>query len=127
MKIYLVLFAFIFFGAQSKAQGNLQFNQVKLVSAIETVPAGKVWKVTNFLPTPNGNYQVLTQPGLAEYLININGVAMNLGRRAYYNNNYNHQLAEVRHTGDIWLAAGTTLSAFQNIAHLSVIEFNIIP
>lgn len=109
------------------SQGNLQFNQVKLISAIETVPAGKVWKVTNFLPTPNGNYQVLTQPGLAEYLININGVAMNLGRRAYYNNNYNHQMAEVRHTGDIWLAAGTTLAVFQNIAHLSVIEFNIVP
>ena len=108
------------------SQGNLQFNQVKLVSAIETVPAGKVWKVTNFLPTPNGTYQVISQPGLAEYLININGVAMNLGRRAYYNNNYGI-MAEVRHTGDIWLAAGTTLAAFQNIAHLSVIEFNIIP
>ena len=109
------------------SQGNLQFNQVKLVSTIETVPAGKVWKVTNFLPTPNGNYQAISQPGLAEYLININGVAMNLGRRAFYNNNYNHQMAEVRHTGDIWLAAGTTLSVFQNIAHLSVIEFNIVP
>ena len=109
------------------SQGNLQFNQVKLISVIETVPAGKVWKVTNFLPTPNGNYQAISQPGVAEYLININGVAMNLGRRAYYNNNYNHQLAEVRHTGDIWLAAGTTLAVFQNIAHLSVIEFNIIP
>ena len=52
---------------------------------------------------------------------------MNLGRRAFLNNNYSFQMAEVRHTGDIWLAAGTTLSAFQNIAHLSVIEFNIIP
>ena len=109
------------------SQGNLQFNQVKLVSAIETVPAGKVWKVTNFLPTPNGNYQAISQPGLAEYLININGVAVNLGRRAFLNNNYSFQMAEVRHTGDIWLAAGTTLSVFQNIAHLSVIEFNIVP
>ena len=125
MKIYLVFFAFIFFGAHSKAQGNLQFNQVKLVSAIETVPAGKVWKVTNYLPTPNGNYQ-FAQIGLAEYLININGVAVNLGRRAYYNTSYG-LMDEVRHTGDIWLAAGTTLSTFQNIAHLSVIDFNIIP
>ena len=125
MKIYLVFFAFIFFGAHSKAQGNLQFNQVKLVSAIETVPAGKVWKVTNYLPTPNGNYQ-FAQIGLAEYLININGVAVNLGRRAYYNTSYG-LMDEVRHTGDIWLAAGTTLSVFQNIAHLSVIEFNIVP
>ena len=127
MKIQLVFFAFIFFVSQSKAQGNLQFNQVKLVSAIETVPAGKVWKVTNFLPTPNGNYQTLSQPGLAEYLININGVAMNLGRRAFLNSNQNYHFDEVRHTGDIWLAAGATLSVFQNIAHLSVIEFNIVP
>jgi hypothetical protein len=107
------------------SQGNLQFNQVKLVSAIETVPAGKVWKVTNYLPTPNGNYQ-FAQIGLAEYLININGVAMNLGRRAYYNSSYG-LMDEVRHSGDIWLAAGTTLSVVQNIAHLSVIEFNIVP
>lgn len=28
-----------------KAQGNLQFNQVKLVSTIETVPIAKIWKV----------------------------------------------------------------------------------
>jgi hypothetical protein len=123
----LLFFIFLLSSLSFTAQGNLQFNQVKLVSAIETVPAGKVWKVTNFLPTPNGNYQSIGQPGLAEYLININGVAVNLGRRAYFNNNYNHLMAEVRHTGDIWLAAGMTLSIFQNIAHLSVIEFNIVP
>jgi hypothetical protein len=126
MKTFLFVLVLFFLGSYN-AQGNLQFNQVKLVSAIETVPAGKVWKVTNFLPTPNGNYQAISQPGLAEYLININGVAMNLGRRAFFNSNYSHQMAEVRHTGDIWLAAGTTLSVVQNIAHLSVIEFNIIP
>ena len=32
-----------------KAQGNLQFNQVKLVTALETVPVGKVWKVESAL------------------------------------------------------------------------------
>ncbi|MCF8329905.1 MAG: hypothetical protein K9I37_06170 [Crocinitomicaceae bacterium] len=119
-----LFFTFLLFN-NIYSQGNLQFNQVKLVSAIETVPAGKVWKVTNFLPTPNGNYQ-FAQIGLAEYLININGVAMNLGRRAYYNSSYG-LMDEVRHSGDIWLAAGTTLSVVQNIAHLSVIEFNIVP
>lgn len=31
------------------AQGTLQFNQVKLVTAQETVPAGKVWKVESAL------------------------------------------------------------------------------
>ena len=127
MKTITTFLFVLLFSTLGSSQGNLQFNQVKLVSAIETVPAGKVWKVTNFLPTPNGNYQTLSQPGLAEYLININGVAMNLGRRAFLNSNQNYHFDEVRHTGDIWLAAGTTLSAFQNIAHLSVIEFNIVP
>ncbi len=127
MKTITPFFFVLLFSTLGFSQGNLQFNQVKLVSAIETVPAGKVWKVTNFLPTPNGNYQSISQPGLAEYLININGVAVNLGRRAFLNNNYSFQMAEVRHSGDIWLAAGTTLSVFQNIAHLSVIEFNIVP
>ena len=125
MKTITTFFFVLLFSTLGFSQGNLQFNQVKLVSTIETVPAGKVWKVTNYLPTPNGNYQ-FAQIGLAEYLININGVAMNLGRRAYYNSSYG-LMDEVRHSGDIWLAAGTTLSVFQNIAHLSVFEFNIVP
>ena len=32
-----------------QAQGNLQFNQVKLVTTLETVPAGKVWKVESVI------------------------------------------------------------------------------
>lgn len=36
-------------GLQAMAQGTLQFNQVKLVTAQETVPAGKVWKVESAL------------------------------------------------------------------------------
>lgn len=33
------------------AQSNLQFNQVKLVSAEETVPDGKVWKLESAMPS----------------------------------------------------------------------------
>jgi hypothetical protein len=32
-----------------KAQGNLQFNQVKMVFAQETVPVGKVWKIESVI------------------------------------------------------------------------------
>jgi len=42
------------------AQGNLQFNQVKLVSALETVPAGKVWKIESVIyniPQTASGYQ----------------------------------------------------------------------
>ena len=45
----LLFFISMFFASMSFSQGNLQFNQVKLVSAEETVPAGKVWKVENVI------------------------------------------------------------------------------
>lgn len=49
MKFFLafpVFFIILFHSLALKAQGSLQFNQVKLISSVEdTVPAGKVWKV----------------------------------------------------------------------------------
>jgi len=49
MKKTILSLVFIsLFGLMSYAQGNLQFSQVKIVSNVqETVPAGKVWKVTS--------------------------------------------------------------------------------
>lgn len=42
-----IAFFFIIWGGVY-AQGNLQFNQVKIISSTtETVPAGKVWKIVN--------------------------------------------------------------------------------
>ena len=46
---YLAFTALIIWISPSMAQGNLQFNQVKMISntdAPQTVPAGKVWKIT---------------------------------------------------------------------------------
>ena len=125
MKLLSVLF--ILGCATFWGQGNLQFNQVKLITSVETVPAGKTWKISGFLASPNGNYQSITQPSTAEYLISINGSPVNLGRRAHFNNNYQVHQAEVRTTEEFWIPAGTTLAASQNIAFISIIEFNIIP
>jgi len=49
MKKSILSLVFIsLFGLMSYAQGNLQFNQVKIVSnVLETVPTDKVWKVTS--------------------------------------------------------------------------------
>jgi len=51
MKKTILTFAIIsFLGLMSYAQGNLQFSQVKIVSDVqESVPEGKVWKVTSVL------------------------------------------------------------------------------
>ena len=51
MKSFAFLLFALFLSKFGFSQGNLQFNQVKLVSTIETVPAGKVWKVENYLPS----------------------------------------------------------------------------
>jgi len=49
MKKSILSLVFIsLFGLMSYAQGSLQFNQVKIVTNVqETVPVGKVWKVTS--------------------------------------------------------------------------------
>jgi hypothetical protein len=123
----ILFIGFFFLMGTFKAQGNLQFNQVKLVNTTEAVPAGKTWKVVGFLPSPNGNYQSITQPAAAEYLISVNGSSVNLGRRAHLNNNFNIHQNEVRQTEEFWVPAGTSISVIQNIVYLSVIEFNIVP
>ena len=47
---FCILLALVFAGAKLSAQGSLQFNQVLLLTAQtgqQTVPAGKVWKLTS--------------------------------------------------------------------------------
>jgi hypothetical protein len=48
MKYLLTHLFLIIFVGFSQAQGNLQFNQAKIISntdPMQTVPAGKVWKI----------------------------------------------------------------------------------
>ena len=55
---FLILSCSLFYGQGSS---NLGFSQVKLVgTTTETVPTGKVWKITNVLPSQtNSNSSVL--------------------------------------------------------------------
>ena len=156
MKIQLVLFVFIFFGAQCNAQGNLQFNQVLLIdNNTATVPVGKIWKIENIVyeAVPyfqansgsgtcapcNGSSQLWTSyttqtcQVLATAPMTINGVKASAGN-----------------TGSpLWLPAGSTLSGETKTCtpnagsfgascicppssvtaktYISVIEFNIVP
>ncbi|MEY4520969.1 MAG: hypothetical protein RIT10_154 [Bacteroidota bacterium] len=131
--IFITLF---FLGTTSFAQGNLQFNQVKLVSTVETVPTGKVWKVEAFhyqggAPFCVGGVAPFTTcgsssgshgPGIwAIMAYAINGAAnyvISLGPTGSISNIQNVPF---------WLSAGSTLAAGTNMRYLSVIEFNIIP
>lgn len=112
-----ILFCGLAFNSLSQ---TLEFSQVILVSSLQTVPQDKVWKVSNILPTLNGN-------GSCKIKVNGNDivVAFSLGSNGYVgsyltnDHNYYNGLE-----GAYWLPEGTTLEAFTNVQYISVIEFN---
>lgn len=131
MKIFFGLF-FIGLSFIINAQGNLQFNQVKLVSSVETVPAGKVWKIENILP---GVRPTTTSWGNStlDFIININNQTV-----YYLSSESKGSLFGNGQTGissisvgignaPIWLPAGSTLSAGTNVLSVNVLEFNLVP
>jgi hypothetical protein len=141
-RLYIfIITIFLYLGAF--AQGNLQFNQVKLVSTIETVPAGKVWKVENYLPSSqlaidlNRPPNQSTAGGTKNFIMLVNSnqvflqttITREVGRDDAYWNQSGYTTASDYKIFDapIWLPASTTLAASTNVLSLSVIEFNIIP
>lgn len=125
MKIYLVFFALIFFGAQSKAQGNLQFNQVLHLeitccnASAFTVPVGKVWKIEGSMAYSNNYPTRITA---------INGNPMDAYLTGYTYLNY----GILPITLPYWLPANTqvsfnTGSSVGQKGYVSIIEFNIVP
>jgi hypothetical protein len=133
MKTLLFKLIFICFGAL-KAQGNLQFNQVKLVTTLETVAAGKVWKVEsviyNIAPTATGYQSGAGSCNSTSYestAIEVAGVPTKVGQgtqpASYSNLVYTHSYTIL----PLWLPAGTSLSGGTCLNKVSVIEFNVIP
>ncbi len=125
MKIYLVFFAFIFFGAQSKAQGNLQFNQVLhleitcCTASTFTVPVGKVWKIEVSMAYTN-NYPTRISA--------INGNPMEAYLTGYTYLNYGVLPIHLPY----WLPTNTQVSfstgnTIGYKGYVSIIEFNVIP
>lgn len=137
---FIGLFLFICVSQSLLAQGNLQFNQVKLISTQQTVPAGKVWRVdgATFLggsPTclgtgPNTNCAGGTLQGsgfIAEMTFLINGLPNYI-----YSFQGNPGISSATSSPGIspfplWIPSGTSLAAGTNMRFLSIVEFNIIP
>jgi hypothetical protein len=129
-KIILTLLLSVGINLVINAQGNLQFNQAKLVSTVETVPAGKVWKVESVLYS-----QVIQQGAInnlatyhdnAQILINGNSLSIRSVRQVDGGSGGKSGFVwEVNYP--IWLPSGTTLAAGGGVIYLSVIEFNIQP
>jgi hypothetical protein len=135
-----------------QAQGTLQFNQVKLVTASETVPAGKVWKLESVM-SPEQRYPTsgTTFPSYSRsILVNgnsvtireefVNGLALgfngccgggfwmnNTGQSTNSNPTHLVRVASDNTKLPLWLPAGTTLAPVAPVNGMSVIEFNVIP
>ncbi len=116
---FLLLSCTLFYGQGTSY--NLGFSQVKLVgNTTETVPPGKVWKITNVMPSTsayNGNVD-----------ITVNGNEVRVKARDYVSINNIEGTAMSSWTalsGAYWLPAGTTLAANTNCEYISVVEFNV--
>jgi hypothetical protein len=137
----LLLFTFIIVTSFLKAQGNLQFNQVKIINntdAPQTVPAGKVWKIESVFAndqdvyaasTSGANQSFFTSCGVpsawyfyyGRYLA-INNIPISFGV---------HSSGEQMTQLPIWVPAGSTICTCTSSSFCargySAIEFNLVP
>lgn len=128
MKIHFYFFVIFLLPLASHSQGNLQFNQVLLLSTSQnttvllgTVPAGKTWKIEGFGTENQGNNE-------CNFSFNGSNVAFRSGSVYIYSSSY----AYAGSTDHFWIPAGTPLYAlicsnFNAFRWVSIIEFNIIP
>jgi hypothetical protein len=141
MKHLLIAFAlFSFF--TGIAQGNLQFNQVKIISNIDppqTVPVGKVWKIESVFTAGDQDVYGVQTSGTTLSLFPACGVPsfyyLYSGRYLAINSipiSFGiHSAGEKMTNLPIWVPAGSTICTCTNNAlcarGYSAIEFNIIP
>ena len=121
----LLVYFFALLSGSLYSQGNLQFNQVKLVGIQETVPVGKVWKIESVLN--NASLQINTsttaeQNKATQILINGTAILMS----TTWGNSYATSSVESTQL-PIWLPEGTNLAVGTNVFRVSVIEFNVLP
>ncbi|MFM1810160.1 MAG: hypothetical protein RLZZ382_1385 [Bacteroidota bacterium] len=112
MKHIVIFFLSMISIGELEAQGNLQFNQALLFSGttLNTVPAGKVWKVEN-------TGQSYTNGGSSAYSsLVING-----------QNWFPQASGGTLPSGSIWLPAGATIAGWSGTTQYNIIEFNIVP
>jgi hypothetical protein len=135
MKKILLLLSILFIALGADAQGNLQFNQVKLLSATETVPANKVWKVESIVYSSeiasatawgsNGYSGTTTSAQIDKITINGNLVTVRKSSSSAANANANSLIWEISYP--IWLRPNDIISPSTGVLYINAIEFNIIP
>ena len=96
------------------------------ISAIETVPAGMVWKVTNIMPSTD-SVSTSFNDSRGSVSIKVNGISVIVKNRDYHTENNiegNTMSSWTTLSGAYWLPAGTTLAVDENCVYITVIEFS---
>jgi hypothetical protein len=146
--IFLSLLSFVSLGVS--AQGTLQFNQALVVTdQLQTVPAGKVWKVTaiygkdevcrSVAPLYNNWFSKALVAGFFLNGVEVLSFRKFLTQTMYSNSptcssnsNSGYNFSSLNFESDpnvlpIWIPAGATVQTSGPNIFLSAIEFNIIP
>jgi len=132
-------FLFILFPFYVYSQ-SLTFNQVKLISTVETVPVGKVWKVENVMVTgglsSSSTTNTSTPSGVVIYTYFVDGIEYSItkvsgsvtsGLNSSTSSSSRVYLGIDRAIFPFWLPAGSTLAVGSGLARFSVLEFNVVP
>jgi len=133
--LHFFFIQFLLFPLLVSAQGSLQFNQVKLVTTQQTVPANKVWKVESVIysvgvddaPFIYSGSQSCLVYSRRNYSISIDGTLTKVGNLASGYANSSGDAYFMTTSLPVWLPAGSTLSGGPCNNKISVIEFNIVP
>ncbi|MCC6601283.1 MAG: hypothetical protein IT223_11510 [Crocinitomicaceae bacterium] len=143
MNKHILLSAAFIISVTAYGQSTLAFNQVKLVSTVETVPTGKVWKVVSAIGASTSATQnsssYSTSPSLpSDHIILINGnsaaIISSIGLSTSYSGAGSSSSSQFRIATagketctelPIWLPADATLAAGSNVSLISVIEFDV--
>ena len=96
---------------------TLEFSQVLLVSSLDTVPQGKVWKVESTLLTCGEHCS-------ARIYVNNKEIYTYVYSAGVPSNSQKTAAAYNPTRFPIWLPAGSTLNVGSNVEYISVIEFN---
>lgn len=121
-----LVFTFALVSYKANAQNNLSFSKVKLITATDTVPVGKVWKIES-----------VGRSGSTSYPPSSNSITINNNRNLEFNPvNVLQNVGSPTSYGGIgygtgtqlpfWVPAGTIITVGQNSSIISVIEYNIV-
>ena len=119
-KIIFITLLFCGFAFTAQSQ-SLTYSKVILLTALDTVPQGKVWKVVSYLPS--GQW-INAGTGASAFLnVLFNSVEYNISQysMAHVGNGGHGEKETVPFP--IWLPEGTTVEPSINCGSLSIIEF----